>query len=66
MGPNCGVWSDAFMTGVPDAVRARVQFIHYNHTNPIRYPDSPESLRVSERGFRVARAGQRHCLTNGR
>lgn len=47
---------------LPGAIRSRVHFIHYNHTNPIRYPDSRESRLVVERGFRVARTGQRHCL----
>lgn len=43
--------------------RARVHFIHYNHTNPIRDPDSAESRLVTERGFNVARAGDRVCLS---
>lgn len=42
--------------------RAKVQFIHYNHTNPIRDPLSEESRAVADAGFGVARAGNRFCL----
>ncbi|WP_299194142.1 MBL fold metallo-hydrolase [uncultured Erythrobacter sp.] len=47
---------------LPAEQRAKVHFIHYNHTNPIRDPDSAESREVIERGFNVARRGDRHCL----
>lgn len=47
---------------LPMNERAKVHFIHYNHTNPIRDPDSAESREVEERGFRVARRGDRTCL----
>nr|WP_298899034.1 MBL fold metallo-hydrolase [uncultured Altererythrobacter sp.] len=47
---------------LPALERAKVHFIHYNHTNPIRDPDSPESKEVIERGFNVARRGDRICL----
>ncbi|NNF95190.1 MAG: pyrroloquinoline quinone biosynthesis protein PqqB, partial [Altererythrobacter sp.] len=47
---------------LPASERAKVHFIHYNHTNPIRDPDSPESKEVIERGFNVARRGDRICL----
>lgn len=43
-------------------VRSRVQFIHYNHTNPIRFLDAEETADVYARGFNIARAGDRHCL----
>lgn len=42
--------------------RAKVHFIHYNHTNPIRDPQSAESKQVLERGFNIARRGARICL----
>ncbi len=45
-----------------DDIRARVQFIHYNHTNALRFPDSPQSQTVQSRGFNIAREGDRHCL----
>lgn len=46
----------------PAKVRSRVQFIHYNHTNPIRFPDAEETQDVYARGFQIARSGDRHCL----
>ena len=47
---------------LPDEERAKVQFIHYNHTNPIRYPDSEESRAVAQAGFGIARRGDLFCL----
>lgn len=47
---------------MPPERRARVHFIHYNHTNPIRYADSVESAEVEQRGFSVARRGDPFCL----
>lgn len=46
----------------PDDIRQRIRFIHYNHTNPIRFENSAETLEVLERGFRIAREGERICL----
>ncbi|MEE2525120.1 MBL fold metallo-hydrolase [Hyphobacterium sp. HN65] len=46
----------------PDEIRQRIRFIHYNHTNPIRYDDSAETQEVLERGYRIAREGERICL----
>ena len=45
-----------------DEIKARVHFIHYNHTNAIRFPDSPQSQTVLARGFNIAREGDRHCF----
>lgn len=50
------------LQALPDEERAKVHFIHYNHTNPIRDPGSPQSQEVTRRGFNVARAGDRLCL----
>lgn len=50
------------LQSLPDEERAKVHFIHYNHTNPIRDPDSPQSQEVLRRGFNIARAGDRLCL----
>ena len=47
---------------LPLETRAKVHFIHYNHSNPIRDPGSDESREVAERGFNIARRGDRHCL----
>lgn len=46
----------------PTEIRSRVHFIHYNHTNPIRFPDAEETQDVYARGFQIARSGHRHCL----
>lgn len=50
------------LQGLPAEERARVRFIHYNHTNPIRDPESAASREVIARGFGIAREGDRHCL----
>ncbi|MEP1144856.1 MAG: MBL fold metallo-hydrolase [Henriciella sp.] len=50
------------LSGLSDALKSRVHFIHYNHTNPIRFSDSDETKTVIENGFNIARSGDRHCL----
>ncbi|MEL6869166.1 MAG: MBL fold metallo-hydrolase [Pseudomonadota bacterium] len=45
--------------------KSRLHFIHYNHTNPIRFSDSDASAAVAKRGFRIARRGDRFCLLSG-
>ena len=50
------------LQNLPPEQRARVHFIHYNHSNLIRNPQSDESVQVEERGFSVARRGDRFCL----
>ena len=50
------------LASLPAEERAKVQFIHYNHSNPIRDVASPEAQAVVEAGFAVARRGDRHCL----
>jgi len=47
---------------LPDAEKAKVRFIHFNHTNPVRYPGSPERRSVIEAGFGLADEGERYCL----
>jgi len=39
--------------------RARVVFIHMNHTNPLLIDGSPQQAEVERRGFRYAREGMR-------
>lgn len=46
---------------LPPQERAKVRFIHFNHTNPVRF-DSPERARVLAAGFNLAAAGEHHCL----
>lgn len=43
---------------LPDSEKAKVHFIHFNHTNPLIL-DSPERKQVEELGFRVAFEGMR-------
>lgn len=49
-------------TDLPASERAKIHFIHVNHTNPIRFADSAESRAVEAAGFHIARRGDRHCL----
>lgn len=49
---------------LPASERAKVHFIHYNHTNPIRDPESAQSREVARRGYTVARRGLRLCLSS--
>ena len=45
--------------GLQNEERARVIFIHMNHTNPLLIDGSPEQAEVERRGFRFAREGLR-------
>jgi len=45
------------LQGLPAAQRAKVYFIHFNHTNPLLNPASPERAEVLRQGFRVAEEG---------
>jgi len=46
-------------SSLPASERAKVRFIHLNHTNPALVPDSEARRRIEERGFRVAEQGER-------
>lgn len=48
----------------PLEIKSRIQFIHYNHTNPIRFINSAQTDEVLQRGHKIARAGDRHCLSS--
>ena len=50
------------LADLPAEERAKVHFIHFNHTNPLLDPDSAASRKVQEAGFRIARTGQRFGL----
>lgn len=56
---------DRFEARLTPEERSRVRFIHLNHTNPARYPDSAEAREVSRRGFGLAREGETLCLSRG-
>lgn len=42
--------------------RARINFIHFNHSNPLLQPKHPSTLSVIEAGFKVAQEGDIHVL----
>ena len=44
---------------LPEAERAKVRFIHLNHTNPALHPDSEARRTIEQNGFRVAKALER-------
>ncbi|MEL6342720.1 MAG: MBL fold metallo-hydrolase [Myxococcota bacterium] len=53
----------ARLSSAPASVRARVRFIHLNHTNPLLDPDSAASAQVRRAGFEIGTAGE--ALTLG-
>jgi pyrroloquinoline quinone biosynthesis protein B len=44
---------------LPPAERAKIRFIHLNHTNPALQVDSPAHREIERAGFRVAEIGER-------
>lgn len=44
---------------LPPNQKAKVQFIHLNHTNPLLQKNSPEAQAVRKQGFGIAETGQR-------
>ncbi len=53
------VESMALLANAPAEERAKVYFIHMNHTNPLLRPDSEQSKDVEKAGFNIARPGMR-------
>lgn len=51
------VESMARFAELPAAERAKIVFIHLNHTNPLLDPGSEETAEVERAGFRVAQTG---------
>ena len=43
----------------PAATRAKVHFIHLNHTNPAHHPNSPAAKAIRAAGFHVATQSER-------
>ncbi|OJJ16064.1 pyrroloquinoline quinone biosynthesis protein PqqB [marine bacterium AO1-C] len=43
---------------LPKSERAKVYFIHFNHTNPLIQAKSPERQEVLEKGYKIAKEGQ--------
>lgn len=47
----------ALFSSVPDSVKSKINFIHFNHTNPLLKISSPEKSEVKAKGFKVAEEG---------
>lgn len=47
---------------LPPDQKQKVIFIHFNHTNPVLDPNSPESLSILEMGYGIGRYGDRFSL----
>lgn len=47
---------------LPDSLKRRVHFIHFNHTNPVLLENSAARRHVLSKGFNVAEQGQRLTL----
>ena len=52
------------LDSLSDEEKRKVYFIHMNHTNPMLDPDSDLSKSVTNRGFNIARLGQKLYLWN--
>jgi pyrroloquinoline quinone biosynthesis protein B len=46
-------------SALPPEEKAKVRFIHLNHTNPALWPDSEARATIIENGFGVAEEGER-------
>ena len=47
---------------LPRTEQEKVRFIHINHSNKIRYSSSEQYNLVQQKGFKVAKRGERVCL----
>ena len=47
------------LKNLPATEKAKVHFIHFNHTNPVMNPKSLENKEVRRKGFKVAFQGER-------
>ncbi|MEM9617281.1 MAG: MBL fold metallo-hydrolase [Pseudomonadota bacterium] len=47
---------------LPDAEKAKIRFIHMNHTNPLLTPNAAERESVVKAGFNIAEEGETVCL----
>lgn len=54
--------SMALFDDLPASERAKVQFIHFNHTNPLLDPESDAFKKVRDKGYGIAQFGQRFEL----
>lgn len=53
------------LAALPAAERAKVRFVHFNHTNRVLDPKSGERAQVRAAGFGVAEEGERVGLATG-
>jgi pyrroloquinoline quinone biosynthesis protein B len=54
--------SMARFENLPQAEQNKVRFFHINHSNQIRYSSSKQYNLVQQKGFKVAKRGERVCL----
>jgi len=47
---------------LPREEKAKIRFIHMNHTNPLHGPNAPERKTVQNAGFNIAEEGEVLCL----
>jgi pyrroloquinoline quinone biosynthesis protein B len=47
---------------LPTEEKAKIRFIHMNHTNPLHNPDAKERQAVMNAGFSIAEEGEETCL----
>jgi pyrroloquinoline quinone biosynthesis protein B len=52
----------SLLEAASEELKAKIYFIHMNHTNPMLDPNSQESKWVVEQGFKIARKGQTFSL----
>ncbi|CAH0997263.1 Coenzyme PQQ synthesis protein B [Emticicia aquatica] len=50
------------LKNIPQNQKAKVHFIHFNHTNPVMNPQSIEQKEVKKKGFKIAFQGQKVSL----
>jgi pyrroloquinoline quinone biosynthesis protein B len=50
------------LADLPDAERAKIHFIHLNHSNPVLNKTSVAFTTVQDNGFSVAEEGEIFCL----
>lgn len=56
--------SMARFADLPDVEKSKIRFIHFNHTNPVRFPQSAERQEVLGAGFGLANENERFCLSD--
>lgn len=54
--------SMARFSSLPKEEKAKIRFIHMNHTNPLHDPASRERAEVFKNGFGIAEEGEEICL----